>query len=445
MARRDKYEDGAANLHNDESWNARLEDARARRAEALREKELLNTEASARKKPWEQEAASAKPVAPILQERGPNDDAVDFADRVDAIRHTAQNAPEPDNHDAIQQAEDDVPKQARDAAASLLPRPVEELPDDAPDPTEVLILSRQYAAALDAYEKSAATPEAETATVDPETAHRYAAALASIEGSDGADVVDLPTRSDNVAELDVYPGADRELAQHYAAVLATLPEPEYGKDKLSVAAGGRRLFMLSSLLLVVGLLTLPWIPAQPVVNGPEAASTPSPGLQPAIGVRQSLQDVFAVAVPLVPRVAPAGPELPVGGVPARGAQIVAAPAGLLSPPQALSAPVTAWSEVAPVDPIQTFANLHDPLIADRTFVAGLSPDVTAPAAAVIRPNRVADKQPDFRNILTEVRPLDLESAAPISGTITVTALDTEDTFDALAAAIAEDVARALRR
>lgn len=471
MAGRDLKDDGAAGLHLDENFQARLEDARARRAKALREKERLkaasgdqDTEKKVRLKPWQLEAA--KPISPIIQEKDLDRDALDFADRVNAIRHTAQNAPEPDNDAPDQTPNLATPKVDLDeevflqeAAATLQPgaeepdaQPVEApTADETPDPNEVLLLSKRYASALEAFTETASTEEQtaqepETAEVDEETAERFATSLASIQDTADADVVvDLSDRY-VAPDIEVYPGADPELAKRYAAALAAfaptvkIESPDHDR---SVAAGGRRLFMLTSLVILVGFLTLPLIPTQPVENGPEPVTTPNPGLQPALGTSEGLQDTFAMAVPLLQRVAPAAPLLPVVASPAETGP---APAALPVPGELVAPDATARADL-PVQRDQHRSVLHDPLSADRTLVTGLSPNVTALADAVVPPQRLVRKLPEFNNVRNEVRPsvLDGSDVAPISGTIVVTALETDDAFDALAAAIAEDVARSLRR
>lgn len=450
LAGQDINDGGAPGLHNDENWQARLEEARLRRAKALREKERLKQVAGntdARVKPWDAEAEAAKPLAPIVREQDlPPRDDLDFADRVEAIRQTAQNAPHSDN-DATVSSDDDVAEVGlveeaflEEAASTLQPVDAGE---ETPDADEVLVLSERYAEALDAFENTTASPENSiddiVEAVDAETADRFARTLASIEADDV--VVDLSERyAASGPDLSLYPGADAELAKRYATALAAISQ---STEEKSVAGGARRIFLLSSLVLVVGFLTVPLLPVQsPEVDLP-VLNAPTPGLQPSFGVQQSLQDTFAMAVPLIPRVAPGAPEMP--GV-AQPVEVVPTPDVLAVPGEA-EAFVSVVSAEAPWQTVRKATILHDPLSADRTFVAGLSPDITAPAAAIVRPERLVRKLPEFPHVGTEVRPsqLDDTNIAPIYGTITVTALQTEDAFDALANAIAADVARSLRR
>ena len=77
-------------LDKDERWQARLEDARARREIALREKAGGKPQ-KARPKPWEVEGAAydaPKPIEPVIQDRG--DEKIDFADRLETIREAAR-------------------------------------------------------------------------------------------------------------------------------------------------------------------------------------------------------------------------------------------------------------------------------------------------------------------------------------------------------------------
>ena len=82
-------------LDKDERWQARLEEARARREIALREK-AAGKPSKPRPKPWEIEGSEVEEppaIEPIVQERG--DDKFDFADRLESIRDGKNGAAEP--------------------------------------------------------------------------------------------------------------------------------------------------------------------------------------------------------------------------------------------------------------------------------------------------------------------------------------------------------------
>ena len=77
-------------LDKDERWQARLEEARARREIALREKAASRGRTKQRRKPWEEEPgddADDFEIKPIIQDKPANDEKdVDLADRLEAAR-----------------------------------------------------------------------------------------------------------------------------------------------------------------------------------------------------------------------------------------------------------------------------------------------------------------------------------------------------------------------
>jgi hypothetical protein len=78
-------------LDQDERWQARLAEARARRAIALREKANLEDAPKRRPKPWEldgQEDDLAEPVEPVVEPE--DDDRLDFSDRVKSLREKTE-------------------------------------------------------------------------------------------------------------------------------------------------------------------------------------------------------------------------------------------------------------------------------------------------------------------------------------------------------------------
>ncbi len=86
--RQDVPEKGVFDLEKDERWQARLAEARARRAIALREKATSNEVPKRRHKPWEEEGQEAgeffEPIEPLLQPE--DDDRLDFSERVKSLR-----------------------------------------------------------------------------------------------------------------------------------------------------------------------------------------------------------------------------------------------------------------------------------------------------------------------------------------------------------------------
>lgn len=91
-------------LDKDERWHARLAEARARRAIALRDKANSEEPPKARTKPWEEDGAF-EPVQPQYEQ--PNvSDRLDFSDRVDTLRRTLEPH---ETETARTESEDDNP------------------------------------------------------------------------------------------------------------------------------------------------------------------------------------------------------------------------------------------------------------------------------------------------------------------------------------------------
>jgi|GEM_PF-2187026 len=152
-------------LNKDERWQARLEEARARREIALREKGLSGGTPVSKPKPWESELDDDPDdyaIEPLIPQKEPEEGRVDFADRVDAMREVISR-----DKDASKKA--DVPVEAPrkriskptdfdeiippkaqpvDVSAEKSARAISEglVPADAPD---VADLAARYAASLE--------------------------------------------------------------------------------------------------------------------------------------------------------------------------------------------------------------------------------------------------------------------------------------------------------
>jgi hypothetical protein len=181
--RKDNSTREVVDLSNDERWQARLAEARARREIALREKAPRNVPAEHKLKPWEIDGFSDEgqfePVEPLL----PAAPKLDFSERVDAIRAALDKPkadPEPQKVDSrpakatlertatsdpatppseapsdsniwLDIAEPEPEPKAEEPQPSLL------IAEGAPD---IAVLARTYAASLE--------PERVAATVDDE-------------------------------------------------------------------------------------------------------------------------------------------------------------------------------------------------------------------------------------------------------------------------------------
>lgn len=122
-------------LDKDERWQARLAEARARRAIALQEKANLGEAPKRRRKPWEEARFSGK--GPRIVEQPPTEDEedqLDFADRVKSLRKPAKtrgdNGGPPISELPLEQGGADKKAAATSSPASIADRYIEALAPD---------------------------------------------------------------------------------------------------------------------------------------------------------------------------------------------------------------------------------------------------------------------------------------------------------------------------
>ena len=127
-------------LDNDERWQARLDEARARREIALREK-AAEKSPKKRLKPWEVDGTVPdKPIEPVIQER--QDDRVDFADRVETMRAVSK-ACETDNDAAPLLGHNSSVRAATPyVVENDTPKPAEPKPEPTREPTAIPVVQR---------------------------------------------------------------------------------------------------------------------------------------------------------------------------------------------------------------------------------------------------------------------------------------------------------------
>ena len=251
-------------LDKDERWQARLDEARARREIALREKAAGKPQ-KPRPKPWEIEGSTVeKPseIEPIIQERG--DDKFDFADRLETIREAKETArpprpapikpaPEPEEMRPPVAASPSRAPARRAPAPEVRARPQPSL--ILPGAPDVADLAARYAATLD-----------RAAPVDPD-----------VTEPDGS----APERVERSAELVALPTARRPAG-----------EPKEQVDERLSRAERRR--GIRPLGMAFGLLALAALPlstqAPPLETGPSMPVIDALRIQPALGVTWSIYE-----------------------------------------------------------------------------------------------------------------------------------------------------------
>ncbi len=247
-------------LDKDERWQARLDEARARREVALREKADGQPQ-KPRPKPWEIEGADVDEppvINPTIQERG--EDKLDFADRLESIRgakdHISQEpaAVETPSEPVRPVQSAPKPRQGKPAAARTgapepraRPQPSLILPG-APDVAE---LASRYAATLKPPKKFAISDTPPSVPDEEAPAPR-------------GELVSLPT-------------AAVEVTENLVPAQLSRSERRRGIRPLGMA---------------FGLVTLAALPltteAPPLETGPEMPVVDGLRLQPALGVTWSL-------------------------------------------------------------------------------------------------------------------------------------------------------------
>lgn len=315
----------AINLENDDSWQARLEEARARREVALREKAAGKTAPKKRLKPWEVDGTiGKKPIEPIVQER--EDDRIDFADRVQTIREVSKQAEGSADPGFARRGHNSAAfdkKPTPELQPTKKTRPAISIVETLPEPTKppspdefdeaLTVLSEAKPVLRDV---SLVLPDAPDVS---DLAARYASTLA-------------PEAEEIVPEVE-----EEEPIAAAAPEVAVQQELRY-KRPLALA-------LASMTLAMVPLVSK--LPA--FETGPAMPGTPVFAMQPALGVTWSLQEtpVPTRSGEWAPRVswAPKAPVQPISGQPTETTQHVD---GLAVPSFGESLQLGAWVNVKPV-------------------------------------------------------------------------------------------------
>lgn len=367
-------------LDNDERWQARLDEARARREVALAEKAAGKT-SKKRLKPWEVDgSAGAKPIEPIIQEK--EDDRLDFADRVDTIRAVSKPAP--------QKVGAEFPRNHNFAAKATPPIVVR------PPRPELVVEEPAFIPAK--------TPPAAYKPPAPDEFDQILTALP------------LPKE----ARLDVslvLPDAPdvNDIAARYAATLKPeiTPEPvleEVVEPEVVAAPITRRRRPELLLVAVSALALLPFATQVPPLSiGPDMPRISGFAFQPALGVTWSMQEVPVATKSgeWVPRrsLAPAGPTAVAEGTPADYASAVA-PLG--APSAEIDAGAVPWTPM-PLVALGQSTKLFQP-----SLTGSINPGFTdEPSGPLLAPTETVQRGlPEFGNAPAKPRPPSIKLVEP---------------------------------
>lgn len=342
-------------LDKDERWQARLDEARARREVALREKAAGGKKP--RPKPWEVEGAQtdAPPkIEPIIQDRG--DDKFDFADRMESIRETGadESADVPAGKDTpLTEVTFDLPP---DAAPDPAPDP-----DTAPYRGPSVLSSVPTPLPVTPSTPSAPAPEKRArpqpslvlpgAPEAAELAARYAATLDAPDGHD-------QTRDGPVDGALV---AKREEPTETATLINLPRDAAPAPDAPRTESWYERRKGIRPMGMWVALTVLAALPftteAPPLKKGPGMPDIPRFAVQPPLGVTWSLSVRPSETAASAWRPASSTPRL--APLPFDPSPVTALATGTvaLAPTPAAPDPSVAWRDVTsptpalPSDPV----------------------------------------------------------------------------------------------
>ncbi|MEM7720241.1 MAG: hypothetical protein AAF222_13660, partial [Pseudomonadota bacterium] len=324
-------------LDKDERWQARLDEARARREVALREKAAGKPQ-KPRPKPWEVDGTSIDDlpdIDPVMQERG--DDKFDFADRLETIRSPRSESIAP----VPTPAPTEVPRPVSKPVRASTPAPTF---DETPAPVAPPLTRRTSRQA------SAPAPEARTrpqpSLVLPdapdvsELAARYAATLETAE----------PVTSRRLSEVTPFPNEPQHTAELVALPpLADAPQAAPMAQTQTHAGQRRTLRPLGMAMVLLLFASLPLTTeAPPLETGPAMPAVDTLRVQPALGVTWSLNAFPFQTSSSQWRPASAPPVLAAPPASERVDLAVSPRVGRFVAPSALSAEELNWNGVVPV-------------------------------------------------------------------------------------------------
>ena len=272
-------------LNNDARWQARLEEARARRAEALKLKGLDDKPKRAPSKPWEDDANTA--VDAEKHQRALDHEGLDFHDRMNALQKVLKDKhPEPEAAPADPEPMRNWSPEVRDEVIDATPTPE-------PVRTEASVVPQKTSG-----------PSVDSFFDDP-----------AFQAPEPADRVEKePEFVPMEALIDPLPPVSRkrrrrpwiEEAEDTVPAVVTPVDPVETKTRKSEGMP----FLLG--IALVALVAMPFVNLLPAMTrGPEGAQGPVFGLQPAFGITAAMVE-FPVATQsgeFVPTssVAPVGP------------------------------------------------------------------------------------------------------------------------------------------
>lgn len=318
--------DEVFDLNNDARWQARLDEARARRAEALKKQGRDDKPRRAPRKPWEDETETSR--AAVEHQRPLDDDGLDFHDRMNAL------------HKVLKET-----KPAAEEAKVFDTRPGQNW---SPDQDSAPLTSREDAKVETSPAQEPAKPKqppVDSLFDDPAFSEPLAPVVSEVGDDEAlpisALVAPLPPREPRRSTRPWLEVEDEPVvASNVVAEETSLPKKRDGGMPFFLGVG------------LVALLAMPffhWLP--PLERGPDPTAAPVFGVQPAFGIT-------AVMVEF-PELTAQGDFVPVSDTPPGGPLAVVTPA---TPNLVRSQPGIAVAPVAQTFEAPALGDESDPLI-----------------------------------------------------------------------------------
>ena len=292
-------------LDKDERWQARLEEARARREIALREKASAPRKKQ-RRKPWEEEPGDDPDdfeIKPIIQKKPADEKTLDLADRLEAARKAKEV-----------EAKASPPKVVEAPKPEVTPEPEPEPEPAPPVPPKVKAKSKLKPKVVPEFKSKARNfddiiPPGKAPTVAPAPMPKKPRRGGGLVIEGAPDVIDLAKRYGSTLKPPV------NVTQPFDTVpreVVTTPPPE-PMIMAPARMRSRRPFGLGLAVLAFSLIPLSQV-APPLEKGPAQPPSPFFALPPALGLTTSM--VWPVqrtqSGEWVPGAAPVGLGLPSG-------------------------------------------------------------------------------------------------------------------------------------
>jgi hypothetical protein len=269
-------------LNNDARWQARLDEARARRAEALKQQGIEDRPKRTPRKPWEEEAETS--LAAKEHQRALDDDGLDFHDRMNALQKVLKDKrPEPVDPRSV--AVPPVPDHARNWSSEAEELPTTTAIEPEVEAPGIAVTSPVAKPVKTGPPIDSFFDDPRFLAPDPKPKTPLDSKLEFVPISDLVDPISLARPK--TERRPWLKAADERNTTLTLSEEAALSVPAPSKDK----PAGMPFFLGVGLVALMAMPFFTLLP--PMSRGPDASVTPAFGLQPALGITAAMVEVPA--------------------------------------------------------------------------------------------------------------------------------------------------------